>query len=221
MRKLLLTTAAVAAAMLAVAAVGTLWLSERGNKLMPESIFEMYDTFIDDRDGRAYRTVTIGGKKWMARNLNYQPKSGNSWCYEDSNSYCDKYGRLYDWHTALTVCPRGYRLPSREEWNDLAATAGGNKTAGRKLKAKSGWNRGGNGRDIYGFSALPGGDRYTDGKFVNAGYGGFWWTATKSFGNYAYGWSVEYTEFRNGNLNEDSYGQTSDGLSVRCVADRP
>jgi uncharacterized protein (TIGR02145 family) len=43
----------------------------------------------------------------MAENLNYQPETGKSWCYNDSDSYCEKYGRLYDWEAAMKVCPAG------------------------------------------------------------------------------------------------------------------
>jgi uncharacterized protein (TIGR02145 family) len=91
----------------------------------------------------------------MAQNINYQTKGG-SWCYEDSISYCKKYGRLYDWKTAPTVCPKGWKLPSREDWNRLVATAGGEEIAGKKLISNNGWNnrddgKSGNGTDFQPF----------------------------------------------------------------------
>jgi len=142
-------------------------------------------TFTDSRNGRKYRTVKIGGKTWMAENVNYQPKSGNSWCYENEDSNCKKYGRLYDWNTAKTVCPAGWHLPSREEWNELVTASGGN-VAGKALKSTYGWNGNGNGTDEFGFSALPGGSRRSGGNFNSAGYdGGHWWTATEGGGGHA------------------------------------
>jgi uncharacterized protein (TIGR02145 family) len=167
-------------------------------------------TLTDSRDGKKYRTVVIGGKRWMAENLNYRVK-GNSWCYGNDNSYCDKYGRLYDWNTAKTVCPTGFHLPSREEWDDLVDAAGGKGVAGKKLTAKSG-----NGTDNFGFSALLGGLRLPDGSFYAADdIAGYWWTATENSGGTTYyryvnGYSYEYVYER---------GYTSYGLSVRCVAD--
>ncbi|MDR2592901.1 MAG: hypothetical protein LBC59_08885 [Chitinispirillales bacterium] len=170
----------------------------------------------DGRDGKRYNTAVIGGKRWMAKNLNYQPQTGQSWCYNNDNSKCNEYGRLYDWNTAKTVCMPGWHLPSRQEWDNLVKTAGGDKKAGKMLKAKSGWNgKKGNGTDNFGFSALPGGYRlYSNGIFDYAGYGGYWWTATEN-GSYAY--------LRDMNYNYDSvyeyYYSKSYGFSARCVAD--
>jgi uncharacterized protein (TIGR02145 family) len=143
---------------------------------------------------RACRTVTIGDQTWMAENLNYEPSSGNSWCYDDKISNCNKYGKLYDWATAMGIntsynkqelgssdvkrrgiCPEGWHLPSNKEWNDLKDYVG--NSAGYKLRATCGWYN--NGVDTYGFSALPGGTRNSDGKFYNAGDEGYWWTATE------------------------------------------
>jgi len=199
MRKLLLTTAAVAAAIAGAVAGET-----------------DFGTFTDTRDGQTYKTVKIGTQTWMAQNINYQTKSG-SWCYKDSTSYCNKYGRLYDWKTATTVCPNGWKLPSREDWKSLVATAGGWETAGKKLKSKSGWKENGNGTDIYGFSALPGGYRYSDGDFGSAGSLGRWWTATEDDSDYAYNRRMGYDY---DSVDENDHNK-SYGYSVRCVADRP
>jgi uncharacterized protein (TIGR02145 family) len=176
----------------------------------------------DSRDGKTYKMVVIGGKRWMAENLNYEPKSGNSWCYVDKKTkanYCDKYGRLYDWNTAKTVCPAGYHLPSRQEWDNLVSAAGGKDAAGKRLKARSGWNdykkKSGNGTDDFGFSALPSGNRFSNGSFNSVGYAGNWWTATEYGSGYAYirgmGYFVDF-------VGEDYYDE-SGAFSVRCVRD--
>jgi uncharacterized protein (TIGR02145 family) len=134
--------------------------------------------FTDKRDGAKYKWVTIGTQTWMAENLNYE--TGNSKCYDDDTKNCAKYGRLYDWETAQTVCPTGWDLPSQSEVNYLVANFGG-RDVGGKLKAKSGWKRSyssdedGNGTDNFGFNALPGG-RANHGKtFEGIKYSGYWW----------------------------------------------
>jgi len=151
------------------------------------------NALIDKRDGKKYKTVVIGGKRWMAENLNYKPKTGKSWCYKNDSSYCGKYGRLYDWATAMDikasynnedrgggdvkrrgVCPAGWHLPTRAEWDSLGRKAGGKRLAdneygtvdwdgaGRALKAEDSWYCYGNESgcdDCFGFSALLGGIR--------------------------------------------------------------
>jgi uncharacterized protein (TIGR02145 family) len=169
-------------------------------------------TFTDTRDGHEYLAVKIGGKTWMAQNLNY--KTSNSWCYENDESSCGKYGRLYDWNTAKAVCPGGWHLPSQAEWDTLVNAAGGN-VAGKKLKAASGWNENGNGTDDYGFSALPGGYYYDGLGFKYAGNQGNWWTAMEYGSNYAYDRNMAYSYDR---VNE-YHSSKIIGFSVRCVAD--
>jgi len=219
MRKLLLTTAAVAAA---------IGLAGCGKK---EPVPETPNTFTDTRDGQTYKTVKIGKQTWMAENLNYRTKRG-SWCYDgigigcnnDSISYCKKYGRLYDWKTAKKACPTGWTLPDTADWNMLVTTVG-EKEAGKKLKSKNGWNNwedgsNGNGTDDYGFSALPGSGCVPNGYFDIMGDFGRWWTATKyvskDWNNSAYFRGMyEYDYVYSGHSDK------TNGLSVRCVADRP
>jgi uncharacterized protein (TIGR02145 family) len=149
----------------------------------------------------------------MAENLNYQ--TGKSWCSDNKESNCNKYGRLYDWKTAKKVCPSGWHLPSRAEWDGLVGAAGGKTTAGKKLKSTSGWYNNGNGTDEYGFSALPGGYRYIDGDFRHAGNDGDWWTATEGDADYAYDRLMYY----HGDDVDISDNYKEYGLSVRCVGD--
>jgi uncharacterized protein (TIGR02145 family) len=167
-------------------------------------------TLTDSRDGQNYKTVTIGNQTWMAENLRF--KIGDSWCYDNSEDNCNKYGRMYDWNMAKIACPKGWHLPSNDEWTELV-TVVGSSTAGKKLKSRSGWNENGNGTDEYGFSALPSGYRYLAGGFENDGVRGYWWTATEHDSNNAYQWNIDYNhDYVN---KSDSYKGV--GYSVRCV----
>jgi uncharacterized protein (TIGR02145 family) len=212
MHKLLLTTVAVAAA-IAGAGCGA-------------------GTLTDNRDGQTYKTVTIGNQTWMAQNLNY--KTDSSWCYNDSLSYCKKYGRLYNWNAAKKACPAGWKLPDTADWNRLVTTVGGEKTAGRKLKSKSGWKKHADytGTDDFGFSALPDGDCDIGNSFGHVGIDGNWWSATEStvvvdayyrgivkdyFNLSAYHRGMHY-DFDALNVGRS---QKRSAFSVRCVADTP
>jgi len=196
-------------------------------------------SFTDSRDGKTYKTTKVGNnEEWMAENLKHE--TAGSWCYgqggsaydkngtwrtlspDEINAYCAEYGRLYNWETAKTACPSGWRLPSRGEWDDLIEAAGGKGVADKKLKAKSGWNRGGNGSDDFEFSALPGGYRYYDGDFYGASNYGYWWTATEDDENHAYyrdmnHYYVNVFEYCNVDYVLKGYCGKSYGYSVRCV----
>ncbi|MCL1969880.1 MAG: tetratricopeptide repeat protein, partial [Candidatus Bathyarchaeota archaeon] len=162
--------------------------------------------FTDNRDGKKYRTVTIGRKTWMAENLNYNV-SGSK-CYNNNSAYCDKYGRLYDWTMAKVVCPQGWHLPSNAEWQAIVDFAGGN-IAGKNLKAKNDWDYG---TDIYDFSALPGGYINSRGYFTNAGSTGSWWSSSEFNASNAFNQYIDSSERVIGNYNIKSSLR-----SVRCV----
>ena len=173
--------------------------------------------------GRTYKTAVIGKKVWMAENLNYVTSSG-SWCYENHNPSCNKYGRLYDWKTAMTACPSGWYLPSRQDWKDLVETVGGVGKANKMLKARTGWNNNGNGTDDFGFSALPGGYRNLNGVFNEAGSYSYWWTATERTDNYAHMRIMSYSsaiddriDFNDNMLITRGDINKGSGSSVRCV----
>jgi len=150
-----------------------------------------YDGSITDaRDGKKYNTTIIGTQTWMADNLNYYV-SGSK-CHNDYNNNtadCDKYGREYDWATAMAlpascnssycasevsekhrgICPSGWHLPRIDEWRALTDYVGGDSTAGKYLKTS---DCGGTGD--YGFITTLGswwwsasGNSYYDGNRAN------------------------------------------------------
>jgi len=173
--------------------------------------------FTDPRDNKTYKTTKIGTQVWLGENLNYEAEG--SVCYKNDPANCDKYGRLYNWNTAMKVCPKGWHLSSNEEWEELVAAVGGQKTAGKHLKAKSGWNWygfDGNGLDSYEFFALPIPDD------LNIGLRGSWWSATEydetRYGytnNLAYKWIMREDSERVGH----GYEAKSILFTVRCLQD--
>jgi len=167
--------------------------------------------FTDSRDSRKYGAVEIGPQIWMAENLNFNVEGSK--CYD--NELGCQYGRLYNWNTAMKVCPKGWHLPSGVEWDILTLSVGGDKTAGKYLKATSGWNNNGNGTDKYGFSALPGGYGNSRGSFGDVGDSGYWWSSKENDSNDAYRWYMGYNS-----ESVDRGSSDKSGLrSVRCVQD--
>lgn len=111
----------------------------------------------DARDGRTYKTVKIGEQTWMAENLNFE--MADSYCYSDSASYCNKYGRLYTWAAVNSACPEGWHLPSETEWNALFRVVEKRTSISWALRSASDWDRN-KSVNPFGFSALPAGERY-------------------------------------------------------------
>ncbi|GBU25941.1 hypothetical protein R83H12_02609 [Fibrobacteria bacterium R8-3-H12] len=167
--------------------------------------------------GKTYKTVKIGTQTWMAENLNYAAEGSR--CYDDSEANCKKYGRLYAWSTAMSVCPAGWHLPSQADWDALTTYVETSKGCtycdAKHLKSKNGWNEGGNGLDSYGFAALPGGG--VGGWDGSVGYLGLWWSSfeSESDSDFAYIWMMSY--------RHDSAGYDGEGkdelFSVRCLQD--
>lgn len=183
------------------------------------------DVLLDSRDSRTYKTVQIGSQVWMAENLNY--KTDGSYCYEDDASNCKIYGRLYTWETAMKVCPKGFHLPSRAEFDTLFQAVGGKKNAATLLKSTSGWEgydgEDGNGTDAYGFSALPGGERGRAGKYYSLGYDAMFWNSSEDneylnaqFPGVFAGYMILMNKYSNASQG-DFYKEYA--YSVRCVKD--
>jgi uncharacterized protein (TIGR02145 family) len=113
------------------------------------------------------------------------------------------------------VCPTGWHIPTDGDWNALITAVGGSSTAGRKLKAKDGWENNGNGTDEYGFRAFPAGYREFGGgnKFGNLGWLTGWWSITQSKAHMAYPLKI-YSSDNNVSGLEDFKEAM---YSVRCV----
>jgi uncharacterized protein (TIGR02145 family) len=171
---------------------------------------------------QVYKTVTINTQTWMAQNLNFSPASGNSWCYDNLESNCVIYGRLYDWNSAISACPTGWHLPSKAEWTALESfvdqsNGGVVNDEGNSLKSIDGWvvYTGITNTDAFGFSALPGG-LYYDPIFFFKGNTANWWASSiipVSDEAYYFGLYNMYSYL------ESRFTRKTAGYSVRCMQD--
>jgi len=206
-------------------------IAEKSESSEPEQSF-----FTDPRDGQTYKTVKIGKQVWMAENLNYDDGGVFGHCdYNDNPANGSKYGKLYDGRDVMgfhgmrnergeeQISPPGWHIPTDQEWKTLISFVGGEEKAGLKLKAKSGWNNNGkepgNGNDVYGFTALPGGmqsvNQFEGEEFFSGiGTGGSWWSSTQN-GDSAACFSVCNLD----NKANIGYERLYKKLSIRCVRD--
>ncbi|MFN5183244.1 MAG: fibrobacter succinogenes major paralogous domain-containing protein [Bacteroidota bacterium] len=169
-------------------------------------------------------------KEWKMAGENKQP----AWCYYSNNPKNGvSYGKLYNWYAvndSRGLAPKGWHIPTDDEWTALTDYLGGEEKAGDKMKSEKGWDKyqpldslgepigmpiQGNGTNTCGFSGLPGGNRYINGSFFYIGEYGNWWSSSE--GGTGDAW------YRNLNGGNGNVGRNDNfkvlGLSVRCLRD--
>ena len=93
------------------------------------------------------------------------------------------FGRYYNWYAvndSRKLCPKGWHVPTMEEWAELADDLGGEDVAGQDMKTPYYWYEEGNGTNSSGFSGLPGGGLTEWEGFQYAGVYGYWWSSSSS-----------------------------------------
>ncbi len=217
----------------------------------------------EDRDGNVYQSIEADGVKWMTENLKVtryndggtintglnhtqwtNATEGAYGIYPHShvqginsdNEMKQAYGILYNWHAVNNsrgLCPPGWRVPSREDWDALIAyvSGGDNSQAGNLLKScrqlgsplgndcntsdHPRWDAHNEhyGSDEVGFSALPAGQRNDQGVFDGAGLQGSWWTSTSLGAGNAWRKMMYHDQ---GGVYESAISRNN-GFSVRCI----
>jgi uncharacterized protein (TIGR02145 family) len=164
----------------------------------------------------------------------------NDWSNQTAGAQCIynnnpelrySYGRLYNWYAVndlRKIAPTGWHVPGDAEWtileNYLVNHLGYSGSSAKAIAAITNWTKFSEidvvGNDLSknnssGFTALPGGNRYSIGEFDDVGDVGCWWSSTE--GNTSVAWSrgiyfYYSTISRNGS-------NKACGLSVRCIKD--
>lgn len=181
------------------------------------SLAQVSGTFTDSRDGKVYKTVTIGTQTWMAENLAYQAKRG-CWAYNNDQENVKTYGYLYTWESAKKACPAGWHLATKDEWSVLATHLGGEETAAEKLKepGTTHWMKPVSAAtNASGFTCLPGGFRNDTGDFYNLGLMFFCWCSTEEDSEKA-NQVIIYSHTKRFTI---SYIEKNNAFSARCVKD--
>jgi uncharacterized protein (TIGR02145 family) len=219
--------------------------SQSISKTSKELPIYKYSSSVSDIDGNNYKTVVIGSKQWMGENLKttkyndgsvinnvvdnieWSESKNAAWSYYNNDTLNNKkYGKLYNWNTVnkLTngnknVCPNGWHIPTINEWNILVEYLGGKAIAGGKMKEQDtitcvSPNTGASNISL--FTALPGGDRGTLGRFYNGiGLGGYRWSSTE-FDKSVAGNCFLY--YKQSNIEVGMCSKDA-GLSIRCLKD--
>jgi len=201
---------------------------------------------VNDISGVVYKTVKIGNQWWMAENLRVTKfndgtdivkiaynVNDTTWKNQQQAAYCEveegqtRFGYYYNWNVISDIrkiAPKGWHIPSDEEWKILEQTLGmtiaeANESGWRgKKEAKALMNgnfqEAANDREYNtsGFNALPVGCRLFNGGIGDGG--SYFWTSTihENEGRYRY--------FSYPNTKVFRYrAYKTYGFSVRCIKD--
>ncbi|MFM2292545.1 MAG: hypothetical protein RIS29_2358 [Bacteroidota bacterium] len=191
-----------------------------------------------DANGNNYSVVKIGNQTWMAENLKAtkfrttdqitNTNNASDWGSTTTGGYVDynsnitntsTYGTLYNWYAindTKNIAPQGWKIPTDADWTTLTTTLGGESIAGDKLKESSinYWGLMNSGTNNYGFGALPGGYRLSNGTFYYQGTYAAWWTGSEgSTSTKAYYRMISSTL---GSVSRSDYSKNG-GFAVRCI----
>jgi uncharacterized protein (TIGR02145 family) len=192
-----------------------------------------------DQNGNEFEIVKIGNEIWMAENLNVNKFSNGdqileaksvqewnkfwdsktpAWCYYNNKSSNGLvYGKMYNEFAVLDkrgLAPNGWRIASRSDWLKLVMVLGQGDYSVAAINMKKSFQVDSKeGKEVYNFFALPGGE-------VNEK--GFGWE-----GDYAFWSTSDYEEVSLNFINDfESLKISSDtsstyvakgGYYIRCV----
>jgi uncharacterized protein (TIGR02145 family) len=229
--------------------MGLMVLHFTGCKTVDEPVF---GGTVTDVDGNVYHTVTIGKQTWMVENLkttHYNDSTliplvtdsatweslaspARCWYNNDSASYNETYGLLYNWFTVNTgkLAPKGWHVPGNDELltleNNAAQYYYKTKSLAKNLAATSHWQSSGvtgavgdrlSENNYSGFSAIPGGYRINyKHSFSKIDSVGAWWSSSQT-DSVRLAWSLS---IKNDQSTVDRAKHLKwRGYSVRCIKD--
>jgi len=191
------------------------------------ALTEYSEVWMGENLNYRYHLITDGGSV----------SDSSSYCYGNELDSCAKYGRLYLWSAAVDsaalfstdgkgrgdtgvekqlgkmvrgVCPNGWRLPSKGDYQALFDAIGG--PAGNYLKSETGWKRGYQNVDAYYFTALPGGYRNSKGEYSSVLESASFWTYENEQLN-----PPVFRFFYDSNIEWPRNYSASNAFSVRCI----
>ena len=184
-------------------------------------------------------SIIIGTQKWMRSNLNViqfrnsdlieQAKNKEQWkqaalngtpvwCYylfDENNS--KENGILYNYYAVIDnrgLAPKGWQVPTIDDWKTLIENLGGEKLACNQLKSISGWKANKNGNNSSNFNAKASGLIDRDGGFCCRGEIANWWSITANESDDAW---ITAIGFDHDEVGIGTAYKTA-GISIRCIA---
>jgi len=209
------------------------------------SLSQVTGKMTDARDGKVYKTVTIGTQTWMAENLKatkyndgkaipmakVDPNwvtnmtAGYCWYDNDEAKYKNTYGALYNYFTVTkdNLCPIGWSVPGKADWKILEEYLYNDNDEddmeGGRIKEAGTvhWAAPNTGAtNSSGFTALPGGGRNAEGAFGTIGYSGYFWSSDGASPIEGLAFGVSHDNSKITKFPDNK----ANCFSVRCIKDK-
>ncbi len=229
--------------------------SDKDKTFLNKDVKTENEEVIKDFEGNKYRIVNVGNQIWTEENLNTTyfnngekipeaktneewKKAGEegkpAWCYYDNDPVNGKkHGKLYNWYVlkdSRGIAPKGWHIPSLDEFKLLINEFGGLETSGLQLKSKTSWDKSamgenGNGTNNSSFNGFPGGYRDDEGRFSSSYYAtinsdGYWWSKT-NFINTTSSGEPNIIIGAEGEENKFAYPISLSSGSTHCLCNSP
>lgn len=175
--------------------------------------------FTDHRDGQTYNVIKIGKQIWFAEN--YRGECDGVHVYDCDMDNLDNYGALYNWDSAMSEVPEGWRLPSKKDFKELCdyvSKITGEDNTRALMSNTDDWDEEfGSGTDVVGFNARPAGFYNPDySEYEDLGISTNFWTSNEDSSEDAFVFNVAGSSFDY--CLEETFFKTR-GFSVRYVKD--
>ncbi|MCW3160119.1 FISUMP domain-containing protein [Chryseobacterium oryctis] len=179
-------------------------------------------------------TIKIGNQEWAANDLDVTKfKNGDkipyAATYEEWRAAADakkpaysivnsrKVYNGYALHDKRGLAPKGFHIPTDEEFMKLMNHLGGIEVAGGKMKSVQGWNSPNDASNSSKFTGLPGGGRGTVNdkheKFIT--HEGGWWSSTFAPNGNTYVYIIHHSR---GSVFRTAHGYPW-GYNIRLIKD--
>jgi len=156
----------------------------------------------------------------------YETSGAYCWYNNDSATYEQVYGKLYNCGTVATgkLCPIGWHVPDRSEWCIICSKTSNNEPYvlyGEELMetGNTHWfNPEISGTNETGFTTIPGGLRDSKGTFAFINQRGFFWTSSgRKYPAMGFFQDIYYSSRLGTPMHHLRY--QVEGLSIRCLKD--
>ncbi|NOR45808.1 MAG: hypothetical protein GQ534_09510 [Candidatus Delongbacteria bacterium] len=195
---------------------------------------------VTDIDGNIYNMIKIGTQTWMQSDLkvtkfnNGSPiplvtdnnewkkltSAGYSWYDNKEFDKSSPYGAFYNGFVVESgnICPKGWHVPSKEEWDILKASCDEGLYYGRALKEVGTlhWKKNKSATNKIGFTALPTGIRRSSGSFDWRETSGRWWSTTEKKNNKSL---FSLSIVSHNSFIYDAFATINTGQCIRCIKD--